>query len=379
MHHPVPPAKQRRGRALAAALALLLAVPVAQAGEPLEVSDEEAQALIDAIRGRGLSREQHDLLAGLAAPAGDATGEDRLYVGWALVFADRPDLGLPLVRRGLAELELGASDALRTLLFAETAGQDGLVRATLELLRRQGPEGALRLERSTRSPMPFATAQRRARGALKGLEVGELEVPFPAGGARRVVWSVRPPAPTGPSVIWLPDGGTAEGLPRTCQDDQRLREAAALARDGHAVYLPGLRGCDGSDGSYFGAEDAAKDLTALVGIVRRSEPGRELVLLGLEGGALLALRVADAVPVDRVVAWQPDDPGDPEHLPPDVVAARDVLTAPSKPVYVARPYPALAAVLGVEAPPDWLPLPRRQRAARAREVMAASAAPSPAR
>jgi hypothetical protein len=35
--------------------------------------------------------------------------------------------------------------------------------------------------------------------------------------------------------------------------------------------------------------------------------------------------------------------------------------------------------VGVEAPPDWLPLPRRQRAARAREVMAASAAPSPAR
>ncbi len=356
----------------------LLLPAAAQAGDPLEVTNAETQALVDAIRDRPLSPEQHGLLVGLGAQAQDATGQDRLYVGWALVFADRPDLGIPLVRRGLAEVRLGAADALRTLLFAEAAGQDGLVRATLDLLRGTSPEGARRLERSIRQAPSFATAQQRARAALKGLESGTLEVPFEAGDARRVTWWVRPAAPTGPTVVWLPDGGRAEGLPPRCQDEQRLKEAAQLARAGHAVYLPGLRGCDGSDGTYRGSADAAKDLAALVPRVREAEGGRPVVLLGLEEGALLALRVADRAGVDRVVAWQPVDPGEADHLPLAVIEARDLAALPSVPVRVDRPYPALAALLGVEAP-EWVALPRRLRGRRATELMVDSAAPAEAR
>ena len=362
------------------ALLLLIATTpaLAHASEAVQVDEAQSQALVDSIRGRPLSVEQHDLLVALAHQAEDATPEDRLYIGWALVFAERPDLGLPLVRGGLSQVKLGAADGLRTLLFAEATGQDGLVRATLALLKRISPEGAERLSKSVRQPVSFAIAQARATAALKGLDSGRFEVPFEAGAARRVVWWVRPPSPTAAAVIWLPDGGTAEGLPASCQDVRRLKEAAALARAGHPVYLPGLRGCDHSDGAYLGAADAAKDLDALLPHLRAAEPAREVVLLGLESGGLLAVRVADSVAVDRVAAWQPNDPGDAQHLPLPVVEARDLVALPARPLYVALPYPALARLMDRPVAPLEV-LPRAQRSARALEVLAASAASSEAR
>lgn len=375
MPQPMLRAKEPYNRAMPwlALLLLLVTTPtLAHGADAVEVDETQTRALVDSIRGRPLTVEQHDLLVSLGRDAVDALPEERLYIGWALVFAQRPDLGLPLVRAGLAELELGAANGLRTLLFAEAAGQDGVVRATLALLKRISPEGAARLAKSVRQPIGFARAQARAGRALKGLSSGELDLPFEAGDARRVVWWVSPPSPTGPAVLWLPDGGTAEGLPRACQDVTRLKEAAVLARAGHPVYLPGLRGCDGSDGTYRGSADAAKDLNALVAALRTREPGRELVLLGLESGGLLAVRVANDVEVDRVVAWQPSDPGEAQHLPLAVVEARDVATLPARPLFVALPYPALAQLMGRPVAPLET-LPARERAARAAEVLAASA------
>jgi hypothetical protein len=371
MHHTSAPAKPAYNRTMRwlSLFVLLLSAP-AVAADGVEVDDAQTQALVDSIRGRPLSLQQHDLLVELGEQADGATPGDRLYVGWALVFADRPDLGMPLVRRGLSEVRLDASSALRTLIFAETAGQDGLVRATLAVLKLQSPEGAQRLRNSVRKPDSFAVAQRKARGPLKGLESGEVEVPFEAGDARRLVWFVRPTEPTAATVIWLPDGGLAEGLPPTCQDAAALKEAAALARAGHSVYLPGLRGCDGSDGAYSGSADAIRDLNAMLPLVRAAEPGRDVILLGLQEGALLAVRVADSVDVDAVAAWQPSDPGDVFHLPDAVIAARDVSSRPSRRMHVALPHPALAQILGQTAV-ELVPLPRARRVDRALETLQA--------
>lgn len=358
-------------------LMLALVCTPARAAEPVEVDKAQTDALVAAVRGQALSRSEHDLLVDLGTQSDDATPLDRLWVGWALVFAERPDLGLPRVRKALAEAELGASDALRTLLFAETAGQDGLVRATLELLRRQSPEGARRLRNSIRSPEPFERAQKKARGALKGLESGVIDTPFDGGEHARRTWFVRPTSPTLDAVIWLPDGGTAEGLPAVCQDASRLREAAVLARAGHPVYLPGLRGCDTSDGTYRGAEDAGRDVAALVPRIQEREGDRPVALFGLEEGGLLGLRIADAAGVDRVAAWQPTDPGEADHLPPDVIAAHDP-TLPKAPTVVVLPYPALAELLG-RSSAELVPLKARDRGETALEVLAASAASPQAR
>lgn len=296
------------------ALLLLLTAP-ASAQDPVEVDEDEGRALVRALRGRVLEGWEHDALVSLGeASVGSEDPLDRLYSGLALVCADRPELGLPLVERGLDEARLGPSDALRTLLFLEIAGQDGLVRQTVRKLKAMDPAGGARLENSVDRPLTLERARTRA-GSLTGLVVTEVAAPLGDVG-ERIGWLVEPEESTA-TVVWLPDGGRGDRAARRCQDPSRLRAAAQVARGGYRVLLPGLRGCDGSDGVYRGRADAAEDVASLLGVLGSGPP----ILAGFGDGASLALAVSASVPSAGVVAIGPRDPATMTHLTRAAIAA----------------------------------------------------------
>jgi dienelactone hydrolase len=332
----------------------LLASPPAQAQEGLEVADDQVAALVDALKGRPLDREQHDLLVGLgelARTSPDALPGDLLYSGWALVAADRPDLGYDLVKLGLGREPLLATDALRSMMLAVALGQDGLARGIVDLAETINPRAARRLERSVKQPQPLDKASRKARRHLVDLETGAWTIPF--GEGQRVAWWVAPAeaSPSTPAVVLLPDGAALDGLPKECQSADRLRDAALWAERGLVVVLPGLRGCDGSDGLYTGAHHAAADLRATLEQLRAARAPSRVVLLGSDSAGLLALRLAGhGLDFDAYVAVRPADPTERAHLPPELLASRrpDLRLAewPDDVVVLdAASYPALEAAL----------------------------------
>ncbi len=295
-------------------LLILLAAP-ASAQDPVEVDSNETRALVRALRGKVLEGWEHDTLLDLGESAkGSEDPLDRLYSGLALVYADRPDLGMPLVERGLDEVRLGPSDALRALLFLEIAGQDGLVRQTVRKLKLMDPAGGARLENSVDRPLPLEVARKRA-GSLRGLQVTEVVAPLGELG-ERIGWLVEPEGAT-KTVVWLPAGARGDRAARRCQDPARLRAAAAVARGGYRVLLPGLRGCDGSAGVYRGRGDAAEDVAALLEVLEVAQP----ILVGFGDGASLALSVSSAVPSSGLIAVGPRDPASLSHLTRAAIAA----------------------------------------------------------
>lgn len=311
------------------ALALLAGAP-ALAADGVQVDKEQIRALVDALKGRGLTRRQHDLLVALGDQARsdpDALAGDLLYAGWALVAADRPDLGYPLVKAGLAIEPLYATDALRSLLLASDAGQDGLIRGIVERAAGINPRAAKRLERSVDQPWSHAKASRRAKRWLKGLETGEWVMPF--GDGQRVAWWVAPPELPEPAVavVMLPDGASLDGLPRECQSWRRLREASQLAREGFLVVLPALRGCDSSDGLYLGAHHALKDVEATIEHLRGQVGVDRVVIMGWADAGLTTLQLAlSGLPAEGFVALEPLDPWTVSHLPESHVQEREIVT-----------------------------------------------------
>ena len=304
----------------------LLAVP-AQAADGVQVDKEQIRALVDALKGRQLTRRQHDLLVDLAGEArgSDALAGDLLYVGWALVAADRPDLGYPLVKEGLAIEPLYATDALRSVLLASSTGQDGLVRAIVDLAEGVNVRASKRLERSVHLPWSHEKASRRAKRWLKGLETGEWVLPF--GEGRLVSWWVAPPELVQPAVavVLLPDGARIDGLPKECQGWQRLREASELARQGFVVVLPALRGCDLSDGLYVGVDDAVEDIGVTIEHLRSQGTVERVVVMGWADAGLAALQLAlRGLPADGFVALEPLDPWTVPHLPEDRLEERGI-------------------------------------------------------
>ena len=101
------------GLAGLAALASLLAfASPREAQEGLQVSDAEVRALVLALKDKPIDRAQHDLLVALgerAATSDEALTGDLLFSGWALVAADRPLLGYPLILETLERPPLLAS------------------------------------------------------------------------------------------------------------------------------------------------------------------------------------------------------------------------------------------------------------------------------
>ena len=310
-------------------LALLVSSPALSA-EGVQVDKEQIEALVDALKGRELTLRQHDLLVALGEEASsdpDPLAGDLLYTGWALVAADRPDLGYPLIKAGLAIEPLWAQDALRSVLMASTAGQDGLVRGIVDLASTINTRAAKRLERSVHLPWSHDKASRRAKRWLKGLETGEWLMPF--GEGQRVAWWVAPPELPQPAVavVLLPDGARLDGLPEECQGWRRLREASQLARQGFLVVLPALRGCDLSDGLYLGVDHASQDVGATIEHLRSQAPGARVVVMGWSDAGLTALLLAlGGLPADGFVALEPLDPRTLTHLPEDRLETRDVVS-----------------------------------------------------
>jgi len=309
------------------------AAPGAPAG--LQITDDEVFALVRALKGKPIGPYEHDLLVGLgelAATSDDALPGDLIYAGWALVAADRPELGYPLLREGLGRPPLLASDALRNLLLAVDYGQDALARGIIEFSAGINEVAARRFRRSIHLPEPFDVATRKAKRPLAGLETGLIELGPPA--QRLVSWFVAPaPRPEAPTVVLLlGESPRLDGLPADCQSAARLKEAAVWAREGTIAVLPGLRGCDLSEGIYLGTDDAEADLTALVARVRDDFAPASIELHGRGLSGLLVLELADrGLPVDRFVATDPRDPRGWDHLPQATVAQRaEALTAASR-------------------------------------------------
>lgn len=298
------------------------------AADGVQVDKEQIRALVDALKGRQLTRLQHDLLVQLgqeARASDDALAGDLIFTGWALVAADRPDLGYPLVKDGLAIQPLYATDALRSVLRASAAGQDGLVRGVVDLAEPINSKAAKRLERSARTPWSHDKASKRAKRWLKGLETGQWAMPF--GDGQRVAWWVAPPdlAEPAPAVVMLPDGARFDGLPQECQSWKRLREASSLARHGFVVVLPALRGCDLSDGLYTGPEHALKDVGATIEHLKSQREVPRVTVMGWGDAGLTALQLAWlGLEADGFVALEPLDPWTLTHLPPDRIQEREV-------------------------------------------------------
>lgn len=323
-------------RSLGVVLASLVGVAGAVAAPAgLQITDDQIFALVQALKGKVITLEEHDLLVELgeeAAGAEDALPGDLIFTGWALVFADRPELGYPLLREGLGRPPLLASDALRNLLLAEEFGQDALARGIIEFSAGINEVAAKRLRRSIYLPQEFDAAARRARRDLKGLSSGELVLEGAEGPL--VSWFVAPdPLPEAPRVvILLADSGRLDGLPRSCQSADRLREAAGWAREGAVAILPGLRGCDLSDGLFLGSDHAEADLGLLLPRLRGDFEASSVELHGRGTAGLLVLELADrGLPADRFVATEPLDPRVWLHLPRERTASRaEALTAASR-------------------------------------------------
>ncbi len=310
-------------------LALTLASgPASAAADGAQITADEIDALVDALKGRVLEAWQHDTLVELGeaiAADEDALPGDLIYAGWALVAADRPELGYPLVKRGLGMPPLLASDALRNVLLSDAFGQDDLTRSIIDLATSINPAAGKRLRNSVHLPLELEDAVKRARRPLKGLVYGTLEADDgdPRRLDRLVSWFVAPARlPERPVVIvLLPDSDRVDGLPDACQSPALLKEAAAWANDGIVAVLPGLRGCDLSEGLYLGLDDAADDLHRLVARLREDFDPNTIALRseGVGGATVLALAGRD-IGADRYIAVDPVDVRVFEHLPAERVA-----------------------------------------------------------
>ena len=152
-----------------------------------------------------------------------------------------------------------------------------------------------------------------------------------------------------PALILLPEGASPSGLPRECQSVDRLAEAASWAAAGWLTVLPGVGGCDGSDGLYRGVDDAEHDLRTLVAQLRSLPDTASVELLGTGSGGQLALLLAlRGLEVDRVVAVAPESPSTLQHLPEELRAGSSVAQQASElpaSVVVFEPGPELLEAL----------------------------------
>jgi hypothetical protein len=325
-------------RMLVLLVVLAAAVPRSAGAAPkgLQITDDEIFALVHALKGKPIGPFEHDLLVALGeqvTTAPEALPGDLIFIGWGLVAVDRPELGYPILRDGLGRPPLLAADALRNVLLAVDYGQDSLARGIIDFASGINEAAARRLRRSIHLPQEFADATRTAKRHLKGLAVGQIELED-VGVGRRVSWFVAPdPLPDAPRVVLLlADPIRLDGLPRDCQSARRLKEAAAFARDGAVAVLPGLRGCDFSDGVYLGTVDAEADLGALIARLRSDFEPASIELYGSGVAGLLVLELADlGLAADRFVATEPRDPRVWTHLPEGMADARaEALTAATR-------------------------------------------------
>lgn len=328
-----------RGTAAAVLTAALLVVgaPGSARAQGTQVDQLQISALVDALKGRPLTAEQHDALVDLGelvATSDEAIPGDLIYTGWALVAADRPALGYPLIKQGLSFQPMQVTDVRRSLALAVELGQDALGRSIVELASGVNPKTAERLARSVDQPVLLDAALRRVRrSSLRGLQVEQWDQTQADRISSLVTWWVAPIGPTEglEAVLLVPDSGNLDRLPHDCQSAARLTEAMQVAAEGRIAVLPGLRGCDFSDGLYLGVEHAAVDLAMVVERLRVDlKPGR-IVAVG-EGAAahlLLELQRDGALDVDEVRATDPLDPADLVHLPEELRAPRAVQPAPS--------------------------------------------------
>ena len=314
-------------RSLPLVLAAVIAASSAFAAPAgLQITDDQIYALVQALKGKVIGLEEHDLLVELgetAAASPNALPGDLIFTGWALVHADRPELGYPLLREGLGRPPLLASDALRNVLLAEQFGQDDLARGIIDFSAGINEVAAKRLRRSIHLPQELDVATKRAKGPLKGLGVGQIQLEGDEGAL--VSWFVAPePLPSSPTVVvLLADSGRMDALPRSCQSADRLKDAAELARDGVVAVLPGLRGCDLSAGLFLGTDHAEADLALLLDRLRTDFEPAAIELHGPGTAGLLTLELADrGLAADRFVATEPLDPRVWLHLPAERVAAR---------------------------------------------------------
>jgi hypothetical protein len=269
-----------------AVLWLLPALLVAAApAEPVEVGKADAKAVVDALKQRPLTTDQHDRLVSLGEAAAGGLAEDRLWVGWALVRAGRADLGFPLVRDGLAGARPTAEHYLKSLILSSSLGQDDLGRAIVQLAAGVDAKVARQWAKTVDEPPTLAQATKRKLGDLQA-----TERTLAVDGNDLVVWVLQAPGAVDGTIVDLPDADWRIELPRRCQDRKRLKAAASTiadeARAGRsvAVVLPGVRGCDRSTGIAQGLDDLLTDLAA----VAAAYPDAEWVAQG-EAGALLHL------------------------------------------------------------------------------------------
>lgn len=301
-------------------LLLLLLLPSLALAQ--DVDRVQADTLVQALKRRPLDRTDHDILVELGeqSAAADAEPEARLWVGWALVRADRPDLGWPLVSRGLAESELDHDVVVRAAMLAEREGQDGLVRRIFELARAVDRTRAEQLERTLPAPSDVAVVRKGLGRRLGALELSATPAEA-AGRPTRVLWWLRNPH-AARTVVLLPDGGSLGGLPRACQDRRAARSALAVARTGAHVVLPGLRGCDSSDGLTRGWDDLREDIEFAVEMAR--DAGLPVVVAGRGVAGRWAAQASVDGNADRYVAVDPADLALWIHLPDAVLDAHPV-------------------------------------------------------
>jgi len=330
----------RFSRLALAALGLTAALAVGGSeayAQGTQVDTLQISALVDALKGKPLSREQHDALVDLGElvdGSDEAVPGDLIYTGWALVAAERPALGYPLVKRGLGMPPLQVTDVRRSLALAVELGQDALVRSIVELATGVNAKAAERLHRSVGQPTTLGRALRQVpRSSLGGLQVEQWDDAVTDAGRRLVTWWVAPVGDTEglEAVLLVPDSGHLDRLPRDCQSGDRLALAMEVAATGRIAVLPGLRGCDFSDGLYLGVDHAAVDLAATIERVR-SDLRPSVVVAEGEGAAahlLLELQRDGRLDVDEVIAIEPLDPRSIEHLPAELTEPRVVTPGPS--------------------------------------------------
>ena len=148
-----------------------------------------------------------------------------------------------------------------------------------------------------------------------------------------------------------PGGGFEEGTPLLCLHDLTgsghiFSRFMALAGHDRSVYAPDLPGFGESDGPH--ARPAIGDYAAAVGDFVDSLRLRQVAVLALRGGALLATEMAIARPtqVTRVI-----------------MASVPMLSEPERQAMRGQPAPAAAtAVDGAWRPADWLRWPQEAAA-----------------
>lgn|GEM_PF-4673470 len=284
-------------------LPLLLLLGTAQA-EPVEVGKADAKAVVDALKKRALTADQHDRLVRLGELAADGLPEDRLWSGWALVRAGRAELGLPLVTDGLAGAEPTAENLLKSLILASSLGHDDLGRAIVNLAADEDERIARQWAKTVQEPPEFAVAVRGVRTS----QVMTRASAVPANGHELQVWHAELPE-SGAQVLVIPEGDHRIGLPSVCQGRRLLKEAVAAAgATNRTVILPGLAGCDLSTGVAVSLDDRLADLEAIADAypraawVGRGEAATMLLLLSARRPELTGVAL-DPEPLTR--PWLP--------------------------------------------------------------------------